>query len=150
MPGTSTARNACNVAIWVDDASGVPTDVSGSLNQVRMTFTNVLGEFVVFGAEAIKRLCCGFDGTVELDIVYTTAASEGRDLFFAWEFGALRCTPRTVSIYLPDKNVGSDHFSGEFLIETMDVTGDRSDSGPMPITVRLLPNGSIDRTTAAT
>lgn len=150
MARTTTARNACDVAIWVDNAAGTPTDVSGSMNQARMTFTNTLGEFVVFGYDAVNRLCCGQDGTFELDIWYTTAAAEGRDLFFIWYFGATVCTPRTVSLYLPDKNVGSDHIYGEFLIEVMDVVADRGDAAPMPITVRLLPNGVINRVVDAT
>ena len=151
MPGTTTARNACDVAIWMDNAAGTPLDISGSMNQVNMSFTNTLGEFTVFGAEAVKRLCCGMDGVFELNIWYTTAASEGRDTVFTWYFGTTRCTPRTVSIYLPDKNVGSDHIYGEFLMESMDVTADRSDAAPMPISVRLLPStDGISRTTAAT
>jgi hypothetical protein len=128
----------------MDNAAGTPLDISGSMNQARMTFTNELG------FEAVQRLCCGMDGVFELNIWYTTAASEGRDTVFTWYFGATRCTPRTVSIYLPDKNVGSDHLSGEFLMETMDVTADRGDAAPMPIMVRLLPNNGINRSTAAT
>lgn len=150
MAGTSTARNACDVAIWMDDASGVPQDISGSMNQARMTFTNELGEFRVFGATAVKRLCCGEDGVFELDIYYTTTANEARDLVFGWVFGATRCTPRTVSIYAPDKNVGSDHIYGEMLIESLDHVMDRADASPMPITLRLLPNAGISRVTNAT
>lgn len=150
MPRTTTARNACDAALWADNASGTPIDVSGSMNQIRMTFTNELGEFRVFGAEAVQRLCCGLDGVFEIDVWYTTAASEGRDLFLTWQFGATRCTPRTISVYLPDKNVGSDHFSGEFLIETMDIVADRGDAAPMPITLRLLPDNGINRVTNAT
>ena len=120
------------------------------MNQATMTFTNELGEYRVFGAEAVKRLCGGSDGVFELNIWYTTAGSEGRDTVFTWYFGVTRCTPRTVTIYLPDKNVGSDALSGEFLMESMDVTADRSDAAPLPISVRLLPTAGIARTTAAT
>jgi len=149
MARTTTGRNACDVAIWIDDAAGTPTDVSGSMNQARMTFTNTLGEFVVFGYDAVNRLCCGQDGTFELDIWYTTTANEGKDLVFIWYF-VTPCTPRTVSIYLPDKNVGSDHIYAEMLIETMDVVADRGDAKPMPVTLRLVPNGVINKVTDAT
>ena len=84
MAETSTPRNACDVAVWLDDADGVALDISGSSNQVDLALDFKLGEYTTFGGCCTYRLECGQDGTITLNAVYTTALAEARAELSAW------------------------------------------------------------------
>lgn len=151
MPTTSTAQNACVASAWLDTLAGVATDVSGSMSQIRANLVNALGEYLVFQDCCTQRLECGKDATVTLNVLFTSAANEGWDILKKWYFNG-GCKPglRTFSWYLPDKNVGSDFFTGEFLLESLDFDANRATPGPMPVTAVLRPHGCITHSTAAT
>lgn len=146
---TTTAINACDAGLFLDNAGGTPVDIGGSSNQVRINLDNHIGAFNVFSNEWPGRLECGKDGTVTLQIIYSSAADEGWDVVKTWYF----TTPpgdRTLAIYIPDKNVGSDKFSGEFKLSALNWTASRGEPGPILVTATLLPNGDIAHTVAAT
>ena len=150
MAATTTAKNACNVAIWLDNDAGSPTDISGSLNKAGVRPTQKIGEFEVFQYEWTKRLCCGRDVEFQLSIVYTTAAAEGWDVVKDWIYGNTPCTKRTLSIYVPDKNVGSDHFSAEVIWVEAPMVLDRGDPGPIMIEMILKPDGIVNHSVTTT
>ncbi len=77
MAQTSTAKNACAAAIWVDNTSGVLTDISGSATSVELGPSVEVGEFRTFASRWKGRIPCGQDLTATLNIVYSTAADEG-------------------------------------------------------------------------
>ncbi|RPI52772.1 MAG: hypothetical protein EHM56_08015 [Chloroflexi bacterium] len=149
MTQTVTAINAIDAAIWLDKAGGTPTDISGSSNSVSIPLTQQLGPFRNFGSRWPKRLEGGKDGAFRLVITYSTAADEAldilRDWFFATEPGA-----RTIKVYVPDKNVGSDVYSAEVRIESLDIPLDSGKAEPITVTANLLPDGAITHATNAT
>jgi len=149
MAATTTARNACDVSVWLDDATGVQRDISGSANSVDFNFTQEIGEFVVFGDHWTHRLCCGKDGNFSLNVVYTTTVNEGWDVVKNWLFGT-ECERRTFTVYIPNKNVGSDMFQAEVIWDNITWTTDRGDAGPIMVTVSLPADGEVTHTTAAT
>jgi len=51
MALTTTAINACDVAIWLDDDSAAPQDISGSSNEIDLNFDNKIGEVFAFGSQ---------------------------------------------------------------------------------------------------
>ncbi len=68
-----------------------------------------------------------------------------RDWFFTAHGAA-----RTVTIYMPDKNVGSDMISGEFVLESLSYTIDPADPNPVIVSASLLPDGEVTLSTVAT
>jgi len=150
MAETSTARNACDVAVWLDNAAGTPVDISGSSNQVDIALDFKLGEYTTFGGCCTYRLECGQDGTITLNAVYTTALAEARAELSAWATMGCNKNARTLSVYLPDKNVASEHWYGEFRLESYNITADHNDAGPMPVTAVFKPHGCVEYTVATT
>ena len=150
MAETSTPRNACDVAVWLDDADWVALDISGSSNQVDIALDFKLGEYTTFGGCCTYRLECGQDATITLNAVYTTAADEARETLNLWSTSGCNKNARTLSVYLPDKNVGSEKWSGEYRLESLNITADHNDAGPMPVTAVFKPHGCVSYTVAAT
>lgn len=149
MTQTTTAINACDAAIWLDNAAGTPTDVSGSSNSVTLNLANTTAAYRNFQTTWPKRLECGKDGSVDLIVTYSTGSDEGLDILRDWFFA----TPpgnRTLKFYLPDKNAGSDVYSGEFKIETLVIPATAGEAAPVTVTAHLVPDGAISYTAAST
>jgi hypothetical protein len=149
MAQTTTAISACDVGIWLDDDAGTQQDISGSSNEVDMAFEQNIGEFVTFGSRWPVRQECGKDASFTVQIVYSSAADEAFDILKTWFFSN---TPgqRTLSVYIPDKNVGSDHFTCEVRIASFNFTPSRGEAGPIIVSAELLPDGEVTHTTAST
>jgi hypothetical protein len=148
MTQTATAINACDASIWLDNASGTLKDISGSSNTINMDFDNELGALRNFGSRWNIRLECGKDATFALSAVYSTATDEAVDILKNWYFN----TPgdRTLKVYLPNKNVGSDVYSGEFRLEKLSIPAESGKAEPIMVTATLRPNGAVSLTTNAT
>lgn len=149
MAQTTTYVNACNVSIWLDDSVGTPTDISGSSNGINMAFTRELGELRTFQTKWPVRLGCAKDAEFGLRVVYSTASNEGMDLLKNWYFTDDPGN-RTLHVYIPDKNVGSDHYYGECTIGSLQFNADPTEPGPIPVEASLLPSGQWSLTTATT
>lgn len=149
MAQTTSAISACNAALWLDDDSDTPIDISGSSNSVDMSFEQNIGEFTTFGSKWPVRQECGKDVSLTLNLVYSTAADEAFDVIKNWFFSE-NPGRRTISVYLPDKNVGSDHFTGEVRIGSFNWTASRDEAGPIMVTVELMSDGEFTHTTATT
>ena len=149
MAETTTAITACDIRIWLDNAAGVQKDISGSSNQISANFDLELGAFRVFGGRWMKRLEGGKDASFALQIVYTTAADEGYDLLKQWYFAA---SPgdRTLTLYVPDKDVGSDVYECEAKIDNFAFPLNAGSAEPVIVTLNLLPNGEVTHSTSAT
>lgn len=149
MSATSTAVNACDAGVWLDDDAGVPKNISGSSNQVTLDFSNEIGEYRAFGDKWPRRLECGKDARFRLRLIYSTASDEAVDILKTWFFAD---TPgnRTLTVYVPDKNVGSDRYQGEVKIDTWTGSLDRGDAGPIMVDLNLLPDGAVTHSVAAT
>ena len=151
MAQTTTARNACSCAVWLDNSSGTLKDISGSSTSVEFGFTNEIGEFVTFGSCYKGRLECGKDWTFTLNVVYSTTSDEGWDILKGWMHNTT-CSddPRTLDIYVPTKNVGSDYWTMEVYLASLSFTADRSDANPIMVTAEFLPDGTVTHSVAGT
>ena len=149
MALTTTHRNACDVAVWLDNAAGVLKDISGSSNSVTLALSQNIGETRVFGSRWVMRKVCGKDCKITLVIVYSTAADEGADILQNW-YNATDPGARTLKVYFPNKNVGSDVYSGEFMLESYEFPATAGEGAPMLVTANLLIDGEMTYSVAAT
>jgi hypothetical protein len=149
MAQTTTHVNACDASIWLDNAAGTPTAISGSSNSITMNFSRELGELVTFQQKFPVRLGCRKDAEFTLRVVYSTDTDEGMDVLKNWYF-ADDPGSRTLHVYIPDKNVGSDHYYGEVTIGSFNFNADPSDPAPIAVEANLLPDGAITLTAAST
>ena len=149
MAQTSTGINGCDVAIWLDKAGGTLTDISGSSNKIDLNFDQELAMFRTFGSKWPKRLECGKDASFALDVIYSSAADEGLDILKDWFF-ATDPGARTLKIYVPDKNVGSDVYSCEVRIENLTFSAEAGAADPIMVSASLLPDGEVTLVTNAT
>lgn len=150
MAQTTTHSNACDLSIWLDNSAGTLTDISGSSNRVGVSLNREQGELRTFQTEWPVRTSCGKSMEITLGVIYTTASDEGKDIILDWYFGGNAGTSRTLEVYFPTKNVGSDKISGEFSLGPVSWDGDVSEPGPMAVEVTLMSDGEISRSTAAT
>jgi hypothetical protein len=149
MAETTTAQSACGIEVWLDDDAGVQKDLSGSSSRLSMDFENMLGGYRVFTTEWMKRMECGKDATWTINAVYSTGGDEAVDLLNNWFFSDPP-GDRTMTVYIPNKNVGSDTYQGEFKIESFNYTADPSDPGPIAVTFVVRPSGEVTHSTSAT
>ena len=146
---TSTAVNACDAGVWLDNAAGTLTDIGGSSNKVELEFDHDLGAYRAFGAKWQRRLECGKDAVFTLYPIYSTTATEAMKIIEAW-YHATTPGARTVKIYIPKKNVGAACYSCEARIKSYKFTADVNDPNAIMATVELLPDGAVTYSLAAT
>ena len=149
MALTTTSVNSCDAGVWLDTLAGTLTDIGGSSNNVSLNFTLNIGEVKAFGNRWPVRRNCGKDATANLSVIYSTAADEGLDILKDWFFSSAP-NSRTMKVYLPDKNVGSDVYSGEWQMESLDVPVAANEATPIVVTAVLKSDGEITLTTNAT
>ena len=150
MTQTTTHVNACDVGLWLDNAAGTLTDIGGSSNAVNLSFSQNIGALPTFGTDWPRRKACGRDVKIELTAVYSTAADEAVDILSDWFFGASHKDARTIKVYIPDKNVGSDVYSGEAVLETCDIPAQAGEGTPITVTASLSADGAWTKVTNAT
>lgn len=149
MAMTSSAVNSCDASVWLDDVNGLLRDISGSSNNVDISFDHNLGEFNSFQEQWPNRLECGKDATFTLSVIYSETQYEGWDVL-KWWFFAASPGARTFNIFIPDKNVGSDKFAFEARIESLSWTVDRGEPSAIIVTAVIRPDGEVVLTEAAT
>jgi len=149
MTQTTTAQNACDASIWLDNTSGVLTDVSGSSNTINMNFAEQVGSKRNFGTRWEILLTCGLSATFAFTAVYSMTAQEAKAILLDWFFNKPG-TNKTLKVYLPDKNVGSDVYTAEVKLITMPIVVQASSADPMEISCTLQPDGPVTWVTNAT
>lgn len=148
MPATTTAVNACDVVIKLDNGAGVPVDISGSSNNVKFELTNDTGSQTVFGSDWKITLCCKGEAAITLEVLYTTAHTEARAMLMDWWFNH-KCDQRTLAVYVPDDSAGSDIYTVEVIQEKMSLPLSSSDAAPILMSCSLKNAGPIVPTTVA-
>lgn len=140
MGQTTTAINACNVIVDLDNAAGVPVDISGSSNTASLGLTRQVGSANTFDGDYPIRIECKKDGSLALSVIYTRVATEALTLLRDWFDAGGR---RTVAIYPAGKDTGEDYFSAEWRIEGLEIPLDASDANPVVVSATLVPDGAI-------
>lgn len=149
MTASTTIVNACDISLWLDDADGDLHDISGETNKCKLSMKKNTGAKRVFGSRGPRRMSCGDDWQIDLTILYSTAADEALDILRDWAISGVD-TARTASLYVPDKNVGSDYYTGEWILDSFDINLDAEDAGPVEVTATLMIDGDISHSNVAT
>ena len=149
MAQTSTAINACDVSFWLDNASAALKDLSGSSNSIQVNFDHDVKPFRTFQSQWPKRLECGKDASITLNVVYSSTSDEGWSVLKNWFFAAAPGA-RTFNLYIPTKNVGADFFYGEVRIKSLSFTLSPDEAGPVMVQAVLEPDGAITLSTNST
>ncbi len=140
MPETTSAINACDATIALDNAAGVLTDISGTARRVTMAFSQEIGKYRTFSGAWVRRLACARDATFQVDVVYSTSSTEALQLLRVW-YGS--GGSRTLRVRVPNGDSGSDEYSAEVLIATLRIPLDADEASPVAVTVELLPDGAV-------
>jgi len=148
MAATTTAVNACDVVIKLDNSAGVLTDISGSSNNVKFELTNDTGSATVFGSDWKITLCCKGEVAITLEVLYTTDHLEARALLTDWWFNH-KCEARTLQVFVPDASAGSDIYTVEVIQEKMSLPFSSSDAAPILISTSMKNTGAMVPTTVA-
>ena len=149
MPQTTEAVNACDAEVFLDNAAGALQDISGSSNQVSFTWNNSIGEFNTFGAPWRALQECGKAIDVTLNAVYSLPEAEATAILLDWWY-AVPSGRRTLEVNMPDNNVGSDHFEGEYRLESLSATMDPGDPSATIVTANMKSDLVQTHTTTAT
>jgi hypothetical protein len=149
MAQTTTDITACDASIWLDNAAGTLKDISGSSNSVDLAYSKVIGELRTFQTRWPRRQECGKDCVWTLIVVYSTTSDEAFDILKTWYFQSAP-NLRTCTVYLPDKNIGSDMYSGEFRLQDLKIPVSSGNADPVTVTATLVPSGEVTLSTAAT
>jgi hypothetical protein len=149
MPQSTTVVSACNAVIRIDGAAGTLVDVSGSTNQVDVTFTLNIGEAHTFDGDYPIRKVCGKDASATITALYSVTADEAVEIFGTW-YHTNDGAARTVEINVPDSANTSDRYSGEWILSEYNFTLSSSDAGPIMVNATLMPDGAIAKTTITT
>src|SRR5512147_2991018 len=110
---TQTPFNGCDAHIEMADSLGVLHDVSGMSNKVEISFTRDIGEYSVFGDIYKYRLDCKQDGSISVTVLATRDVNGAYHIIKDW--WTTRGF-RWFSADMPNNNVGSDRYSGYFML----------------------------------
>lgn len=146
MAQTTTAVNACNVVLSIDNASGVPVDVSGSSNQAGINMTVTTAETNTFDGQWAIKKACKTAASLSVTATYSVTETEGYNILADWIFNS-PTTSRSVTIDIPDSTVGSDRYTGEFVLESLDVPLSADDAGVILAAAALSNDGAFVRST---
>ena len=135
MAASTTAVNACDCVIELENQSSSMVDISGSMNAVSLEFSKNIGSFKPFGSDYPVRLSCGKDMQGNLDIVWTSANQEGRDIAEQWFFETEDV--RTLRISVPDASPGSRRYSGPVICESYPLSLESDNADPIMMSLPL-------------
>lgn len=148
MAQTTTSINACNAKIKVDNASGVLTDISGSSNNASISMAVDTAETSTFDGQWKIKKACKTSASISLTVLYSTTEDEGLDILRDWFFDGPTAS-RTVTINVPDDSVGSDQYSGEFVLESFDIPLTADDAGVILCSASLSNDGAFSHSVVA-
>lgn len=149
MAQTTTSVNACDVVIELDNADGTLTDISGSSNQCGMSMSSNVGETNTFDGQWAIRRVCKTSVNVSLQAVYSTADVEALNTLADWWFAGSYGDARTCTISVPDDTAGSDEYTGEFVLTSLNIPLSADDAAPILVTAELQNQGAFSRATIA-
>lgn len=140
---TSTAINACDATVELEDEFGDMVDISGASNEISMEFSRALADFRTFGSSWRKRMACGRDAAFGLKFVYSQDSAEAKRMIQKWFFQYPNAQ-RELRVYLPNKTDGADTYIAKVLIENFSFTPSADEAGPIMASSDMKPNGAVD------
>lgn len=148
MTVTQNPIVATNCVIKLDDASGTPVDISGSLNKVEIAYTAGVATYRPFGTQWPRRQVVGKDATISVTAVYSSPSDEAAPLIQAWALAG-NDAARTLDIYAPDSTAGSFRYIGEFVLASTNIPLDSEADDVVRVTFECQVHGEFVLATVA-
>ncbi len=143
MDQTSTAITACDVVAKLDNDAGVLVDISGASNRISIRrTTRVSGGTYTFGSAFPVRKACGKDAEITFRAVYTEDEAEARHLLEEW-YENHYSQARTLQVDVPDGDAGSQRYSFEVLLESLNFDAEAGSAEPVLMEAVLRPTGTF-------
>ena len=145
MAQTTTAVNAAQAVVSLDNSLGVLTDISGSFTSATLTFDNEVGEYRRADSDFPTRYLLGQDLKIGLKIVYSTAGeTEALGILQGWVLsaGITSSDARTIRIDIPDSSSGSTRVQAEVVPASIDIPADVADGAPILVSAALECSGA--------
>ena len=133
MAATTTAVNACDCVVELENSAPSYIDISGSSNKVDLNFSKPSGEFKPFGSDYPVRLTCGKDMEGTLDFVFSSGAGEAMDIIRQWFFSTNDV--RNLRVSVPDASVGSWRWYGPVICESFPMSLESNNANPIMISL---------------
>lgn len=149
MAQTTTSVNACDVVLQIDDVNGSLQDLSGSSNNASINMSSNTGQTFTFQGQWAIQKVCKTSASVSVTAVYSTEDTEALNILADWWFGTGYNSARTVQIDIPDSTVGSDRYSGEFVLSSANIPLSADDAAPIQASFELLNQGAFTRAAVA-
>ena len=150
MAQTTTAVNACDAVISLDNASGTLTDISGSSNEVNLTLTVENGVYRRAYSGYPVRYALSKDFEAELVLVYSTTTDEALDILRAWaNAGVSSLDARTLRVDVPDSSSGSDRYQSEVVLGNLEIPLTASEGSPIMVSASVQGTGAYTATEIA-
>jgi len=143
MAQTTTAVNACDVEIALDNDGGVLTDISGSTNRISLDFAVNRGEANTFEGDYPISKTCGKTCSGTMTVLWSTTGDEGWDLVKGW-YHVYNGASRTLRIDVPSNAGGNDRIQGEFLLEGYSFELASGEAGPILVEANIYGDGTIN------
>lgn len=142
---TSTQLPGNAWVVKIDDASGTLVDISGVDTKCQIEPSRDAKETYVADSENAIVTVGKSKVKISLELVYSTATAEAKQLFNLWYYGSSAVTKasRSLELYFPDASSGSDKYYGEVkLAKPPAFELDASKAEPLIIKVELANDGA--------
>ena len=140
MPATTTAVNACDAVIRLQNPGG-PANISGSSNEVNIDLLNALGMVYVFGNKYPIRRECKKDAAVNMKIIYTQEDQEALTILRDWYY--VTGGSKVFQVDVPDDAVGGDRYEFELYLEKASIPLKTDDAAPILVSLDMKPTGEF-------
>lgn len=137
-----TVVSACDVNIMLDDDGGTPVDISGQSNEVSISMTSNTGRAKTFGNPWLTAIVCGQQAEITLRVVFTTAGNQGRALLEDW-YANHPLENRTLTVSVPDDSVGSQQYSMECKLSSLNIPLSADSADPVVEEATLINDGGL-------
>lgn len=142
MAVSSTAFNACNAKIYLDNSAGTYVDVSGYANKIDLELSQEIGEFDVFGTSYKQRIRgCKKDGKASMEVVMDKDTNGAFRLLKDWYQNGSGA--RRIQVSAPDEAVGDDRWWGYFLLKSLSWSFSATEANAVMVKAELVPSGGI-------
>lgn len=131
--------------IYVDNAGGTPTEISATTTLFRLRGDRAIGTWTPVNGDWNNATEGGRNGQIDVTVAFDRDSASGYSLLRDWFFAG---GARTVELYKPDTGVGSQKYSCEARIGTMDplIASEGGNAELLTVNVTLTVDGPVTET----
>ena len=142
MAQTVDAFPACNVTLAIDNNLGALVQVEGSTNQASLAMSRQVGEANTFEGDWSIKKGCKKAVSISLSGLFSRIDAESMNIMKDWFFNSSG-TSRSIQLDVPDSAVGSDRYTGEVIIENLNLPLSANDAAPIAWSATLSNDGEF-------